>query len=127
MPLYSYFLPDISAPLSQMRGRGLQRVFVQKVPPSSSVQKTSTSVRQLLPSRLLSLAHKGLFHCFYLTFLNHRVNGLLFPRRYVEQVTSPDILPPDFKNPYLYVPTHLCSQSFCSQLLFPNFFITFIY
>ena len=34
------------------------------------------------------------------------VNGLLFPRRYVEQVTSPDILPPDFKNPYLYVPTH---------------------
>ena len=43
-------------------------------------------------------------------------NGLLFPRRYVEQVASPDILPPDFKNPYLYVPTHLCSQSFCIQL-----------
>ena len=56
-----------------------------------------------------------------------RVNGLLIPRRYVEQVTSPDILPPDFKNPYLYVPTHLCSQSFCSQLLFPSFFIIFVY
>ena len=59
--------------------------------------------------------------------VNPTVNGLLIPGHYVEQVTSPDILPPDFKNPYLYVPTHLCSQSFCSQPLFPNFFITFIY
>ena len=47
------------------------------------------------------------------------VNGLIIPRRYVDQVTSPDILPPDFKNPYLYVPTHLCSQTLCIQLLFP--------
>ena len=46
------------------------------------------------------------------------VNGLLIPGRYVEQVTSPDILPPDFKDPYLYVPTHLCSQTLCIQLLF---------
>ena len=52
------------------------------------------------------------------------VNGLLIPGRYVEQVTSPDILPPDFKDPYLYVPTHLCSQTLCSQLLFP---ITLMY
>ena len=52
------------------------------------------------------------------------VNGLLIPGRYVEQVTSPDILPPDFKYPYLYVPTHLCSQTLCSQLLFP---ITLMY
>ena len=52
------------------------------------------------------------------------VNGLLIPGRYVEQVTSPDILPPDFKDPYLYVPTHLCSQALCSQLLFP---ITLMY
>ena len=53
-----------------------------------------------------------------------KVNGLLIPGRYVEQVTSPDILPPDFKDPYLYVPTHLCSQALCSQLLFP---ITLMY
>ena len=52
------------------------------------------------------------------------VNGLLIPGRYIEQVTSPDILPPDFKYPYLYVPTHLCSQTLCSQLLFP---ITLMY
>ena len=30
----------------------------------------------------------------------------------------------NFKNPYLYVPTHLCSQTLCSQLLFP---ITLMY
>ena len=53
-----------------------------------------------------------------------KVNGLLIPGRYIEQVTSPDILPPDFKYPYLYVPTHLCSQTLCSQLLFP---ITLMY
>ena len=52
------------------------------------------------------------------------VNGLLIPGHYIEQVTSPDILPPDFKNPYLYVPTHLCSLTLCSQLLFP---ITLMY
>ena len=75
MPLYSYFLPDISAPLSQMRGRGLQRVLVQEVPPSSSVQKTSTSVRQLLPSRLLSQpCLQGTFSTdtTYLTFVKHQ-------------------------------------------------------
>ena len=53
-----------------------------------------------------------------------QVNGLLIPGRYIEQVTSPDILPPDFKYPYLYVPTHLCSRALCSQLLFP---ITLMY
>ena len=56
--------------------------------------------------------------------ITQTVNGLLIPGRYVEQVTSPDILPPDFKDPYLYVPTHLCSQALCSQLLFP---ITLMY
>ena len=59
-----------------------------------------------------------------LTRQHSKVNGLLIPGRYIEQVTSPDILPPDFKYPYLYVPTHLCSQTLCSQLLFP---ITLMY
>ena len=66
-------------------------------------------------------------HCFWLGAIprvKNRVNGHLCPRRYVVQVTSPDILPPDFKYPYLYVPTHLCSQPLCIQHFFP---ITLMY
>ena len=61
-----------------------------------------------------------MFALFSKQKISNMVNGLLIPGRYIEQVTSPDILPPDFKNPYLSVPTHLCSLALCSPLLFPG-------
>ena len=49
------------------------------------------------------------------------VNGLLFPRRYVEQVTSPDILPLTLKtHTFMYLPIYVVSHS-VANFYFPAF------